>query len=104
MSEVENITQRLKLVSCLKEFVGNHVLTKNVVLKSPTILKEHLYTLEELVIVLNINNKYFEQFQCYLGLYKDIEKMKTNEYFSLLKIIECDELINEIAPLTNFAR
>jgi hypothetical protein len=39
------------------------VLTKNVTVPSPAILKEHLYTLEELLAALNINCKYEELFK-----------------------------------------
>lgn len=97
--------ERIRSTICLKEFVVNHVLTKNVTVPSPQILNEHFYTLEELTVIFNINRKNEELFKSIIleEVFKEnIHSDSEYSYYSLFAIINCDELLHKISPLTNF--
>jgi hypothetical protein len=95
--------EKVKATICLKDFVVKHVLEKNVTVHSPEILKEHLYTPEELLVVFNINCKYKEDF---LYAIENIYPIKINNriYCSLFVLLNNDELLHKISPLSNFVK
>jgi len=101
---VEDITKKFRAQASLRTFVFDYVLEENDVFGTRMkITQEHLYTLDELMRALNIDEKYEVDFKSFVGLHDAEIEIHQHVYYSLLNLIRFNEFIENIAPLTRFA-
>lgn len=101
---VADITKKFRDQANLRDFVFHYVLKKNDVLGTRMVVnQEHLYTLEELLMVLNIDEDYYFEFKKFVELKDAKIEIHQNVYYSLPKLIKYSEFIENIASLTRFA-
>ena len=101
---VEDITKKFRDQASIRNFVFEYVLQKNDILGTRMVInQEHLYTFDELLRVLNIDEKYKVEFKTFIELHDAKIEIHQHIYYSLPNLIRFNEFIENIAPLTRFA-
>ncbi len=101
---VEGIIKKFRDQANLRDFVFHYVLKKNDILGTRMVINdEHIYTFDELLSVLNIDEKYKVEFKNFTELHDAKIEIHQHVYYSLPKLLQRDEFIENIAPLTRFA-
>lgn len=96
--------KKLRDQSALQDFLTRFVLDKNEVLVTRAeILNEHLYTMSELLLVLNVNQKKVDEVKKIILETNAKVTICGREYFSLLTLLESLGFLTRIAPLTYFS-
>lgn len=101
---VEDITKKFRDQASIRNFVFQYVLEENYVLGTRMVInQEHLYTFDELLRLLNIDEKYKVEFKNFVVLCDAKIEIHQHVYYSLPKLLQSDEFIENIASLTRFA-
>ena len=100
---VEDITKKFRDQASIRNFVFQYVLEENYVLGTRMVInQEHLYTFDELLRLLNIDEKYKVEFKTFIELHDAKIEIHQHVYYSLPKLLQSDEFIENIASLTRF--
>lgn len=88
----------------LRSFIFHHILKNNDALGSKRdINREHLYSIRELSLVLNIAKDHLDTFKKIVEPAGAGLVIGGSIYYSLIKLIASGGFIRSISPLTNFA-
>jgi len=102
---VADITKKFRNQAILRNFVFYCVLKKNDILGTRMMIsQEHLYTLEELLMVLNIDEKHYGDFKKFLAPIDAKIVIHQHVYYSLPKLIKSNQFIENIASLARFTQ
>ena len=101
---VEDITKKFRAQANIRNFIFQYVIEENYVLGTRMVInQEHLYTFDELLRLLNIDEKYKVEFKNFVVLCDAKIEIHQHVYYSLPKLLQSDEFIENIASLTRFA-